>query len=70
MLQWIVIDSKVYDITRFKNLHPGGSYVFMEEDIGTFLTHLLPILFQLIIYMKKLARTRQKPSTACTGMRS
>ncbi|KAJ3491781.1 hypothetical protein NLI96_g451 [Meripilus lineatus] len=30
---WIVVDSKVYDVTRFKDLHPGGVSVFLEQDI-------------------------------------
>ncbi|KAH9919351.1 peroxisomal acyl-CoA-dehydrogenase [Amylocystis lapponica] len=30
---WIIIDAKVYDVTRFKDLHPGGASVFLDEDI-------------------------------------
>ncbi|KAH8099991.1 acyl-CoA dehydrogenase/oxidase [Cristinia sonorae] len=30
---WIIVDSKVYDVTRFKDLHPGGASIFLEEDI-------------------------------------
>ncbi|KAL6299883.1 peroxisomal acyl-CoA-dehydrogenase [Sparassis latifolia] len=30
---WIIVDSKVYDVTRFKDLHPGGASVFLDEGI-------------------------------------
>ncbi|KAI0833215.1 acyl-CoA dehydrogenase [Trametes gibbosa] len=30
---WIIIDSRVFDVTRFRNLHPGGASVFMDEGI-------------------------------------
>ena len=32
-LQWIIIDSRVYDVTRFRKLHPGGMSVFIDEGI-------------------------------------
>jgi len=38
---WIVVDAKVYDVTRFKALHPGGASVFLDEDIGALTTSAL-----------------------------
>lgn len=32
-LQWIIIDSNVYDLSPFKDLHPGGTAVLLEDDI-------------------------------------
>lgn len=31
---WIVVDSKVYDVSRFADMHPGGAYVLQDEEIG------------------------------------
>ncbi|OJA14126.1 hypothetical protein AZE42_05033 [Rhizopogon vesiculosus] len=31
---WIIVDSKVYNVSRFKDLHPGGASVFAEGDIA------------------------------------
>ncbi|KIP05009.1 hypothetical protein PHLGIDRAFT_92667 [Phlebiopsis gigantea 11061_1 CR5-6] len=30
---WIIIDAKVYDVSRFKDMHPGGIAVLLDEDI-------------------------------------
>ncbi|KXN91722.1 Long-chain specific acyl-CoA dehydrogenase, mitochondrial [Leucoagaricus sp. SymC.cos] len=32
--KWIIVDSKVYDISRFKDLHPGGASVLLDEEIA------------------------------------
>jgi cytochrome b involved in lipid metabolism len=32
--QWIVVDSRVYDVSKFANLHPGGAAVLLVDSIG------------------------------------
>ncbi|KAH9175171.1 acyl-CoA dehydrogenase [Lactarius sanguifluus] len=31
---WIVVDSRVYDVSRFANLHPGGAAVLLVDTIA------------------------------------
>jgi len=31
--QWIVVDNKVYDVSRFTNLHPGGLVVLLADGV-------------------------------------
>ncbi|KAH8109588.1 acyl-CoA dehydrogenase NM domain-like protein [Phellopilus nigrolimitatus] len=31
---WVIIDSKVFNLTRFKDLHPGGVSVLLDEEIA------------------------------------
>ncbi|PVG01670.1 acyl-CoA dehydrogenase NM domain-like protein [Serendipita vermifera] len=31
---WVIIDSKVFDLSRFANLHPGGITVLLDEEVA------------------------------------
>ncbi|KAF8149866.1 peroxisomal acyl-CoA-dehydrogenase [Crassisporium funariophilum] len=31
---WIIIDAKVFDVSKFKDLHPGGASVLLDEEIA------------------------------------
>lgn len=30
----MIIDSYVYDLSKFARLHPGGSVVLLDKDVG------------------------------------
>lgn len=40
---WVTIDAKVYDLSKFADLHPGGKSVLLADDVRTyrFLSSLL-----------------------------
>ncbi|KAF8298291.1 acyl-CoA dehydrogenase NM domain-like protein [Clavulina sp. PMI_390] len=31
---WIVVDNKVYDLSKFANIHPGGTSVLLDEEVA------------------------------------
>ncbi|GJJ07636.1 hypothetical protein Clacol_001840 [Clathrus columnatus] len=31
---WLVIDSRVYDVTKFMSLHPGGAHVLSDKNVA------------------------------------
>ncbi|PPQ69172.1 hypothetical protein CVT26_003546 [Gymnopilus dilepis] len=31
---WVVVDSKVYDLSKFAGMHPGGLSVLLDEDVA------------------------------------
>ena len=33
-IQWIIVDSRVYDVSKFAGLHPGGAAVLLVDSIG------------------------------------
>lgn len=33
-VQWIIIDTKVFDVSRFKDMHPGGAAVLVDAEVG------------------------------------
>jgi|SRR5712672_3245676 len=39
--QWIIVDSRVYDVSKFANLHPGGAAVLLVDPIGNYLFHII-----------------------------
>jgi hypothetical protein len=65
--QWIVVDSKVYDLSRFADMHPGGSNVLFAEGVGGLLLRLLNVMAD--IFVLQLVKTRPMLSLLSTDMR-
>lgn len=31
---WLIVDTAVYDLTKFVDMHPGGGYLLLDKDIA------------------------------------
>ena len=40
---WVIIDSIVYDLSKFAKLHPGGTGVLLDEEVGELARRLHPM---------------------------
>ena len=45
--QWVIVDTKVYNLTRFKDLHPGGVAALLQEDVREYWQHSHSMIFVL-----------------------
>lgn len=34
MEQWVIVDTKVFDLSKFAAMHPGGLSVLLDEEVG------------------------------------
>jgi hypothetical protein len=66
----VVVDSKVYDLTKFARLHPGGEAVLYAQGIGASPVVILAGSITHPASGPQPAKTLHKPSTACTDTRS
>lgn len=68
LLQWIVVDSKVYDLSKFAALHPGGQHVLTTPNIGEHATSQRALL-QYPDALPQLDKTLLKHFSPCTAKR-
>jgi hypothetical protein len=64
---WIVVDSRVYDLSKFAAMHPGGLSVLLGADVGMQISSpddRLELMFAL-----QPERMRQKSFSRCTDKR-
>jgi hypothetical protein len=65
--QWIIIDSKVFDVSKFADLHPGGANVLYANSVGAWSQNKLIWLNK---FRFQLERTLHRYSLAFIATRS
>ncbi len=69
-IQWIIVDSRVYDVSKFADLHPGGAAVLLVDSIGInpFPHHSIKAkVFTESMSLKQRGKMRPKHSSVCIG---
>jgi hypothetical protein len=66
----VVIDAKVYNLSRFKDLHPGGLSVLIDDEVGMIAFHMLCTIVILMESVPQLAKMLQRHFTGCIVMKS
>jgi hypothetical protein len=67
--QWVVIDAKIYNLSRFKDLHPGGISVLTDDEVGTSAFHMLYNVVVLTKSIPQPVKMLQRYSMGCIDMK-